>query len=540
MNLTVFGPTLLAAGIAALAFGLYVMQRLRVRHREVEVVTTLFWREALEERRARVFTRRFRHPWAYALLVAIASLLWLLIGGPRANGTGGARTIILLDGSAGMSGDRFDEAVVLARAIAADLPSQRREVRLVGGSPVVVLGTDEALPLFDARMEGRMPVEAPGGFETALLDLAVTTRAHETLIVHLVGDAPVRPEVLASLPTSMVVGRAPSRAADGRKAITSLGISGAASGAWEAVDVLFDIAPSPVDLAGAVEVSLDGAPLDQPVERDGAGRCVVRDLPARGGVLTVRLAEGAPDGRQVSASIAIPDRPLIRVHLDADAPALLRLALEVDPAVRFVDTAAEAEVRIGRDPSADFVVAADDSGAAFHLVTDAPEADPSIMAPALIDELALAQIDADRLAEQAGRAVRLDIEPGTVRRMRVWRSLFGDSFDFARGRACPVFVASAVRWLAARPEIVPWAAAGEPLPIDATFRDRAETAGPYTTIDGRVVRVAVLEPMATAVEAEAAVDDTAGRGADVFGLVGLMLVVLLGVEWVLYQRGRMP
>ena len=51
MNLTSIGPGLFAAGLVGLAGGLYALQRLRVRHREQVVVTTLFWREEIEEQR---------------------------------------------------------------------------------------------------------------------------------------------------------------------------------------------------------------------------------------------------------------------------------------------------------------------------------------------------------------------------------------------------------------------------------------------------------------------------------------------------------
>ena len=71
------------AGIAALAGVLYALQRLRVRHRPVTVVTTLFWKEAVEETRARVLVHRFRHFWAYLLLLTIVSLLWIAIAAPR-------------------------------------------------------------------------------------------------------------------------------------------------------------------------------------------------------------------------------------------------------------------------------------------------------------------------------------------------------------------------------------------------------------------------------------------------------------------------
>ena len=66
-----------ALGLVGIAGVLYALQRLRVRHRQVEVETTLFWQQAIEESRARVLTQRFRHPWTYALLLVICSLLWL-------------------------------------------------------------------------------------------------------------------------------------------------------------------------------------------------------------------------------------------------------------------------------------------------------------------------------------------------------------------------------------------------------------------------------------------------------------------------------
>ena len=70
-------------GIVLLAIGLWLLQRLRVQHREVTVLSTLFWQSAIEETRARVFVKRFRHWPAWVLLVAIASLLWMLLARPQ-------------------------------------------------------------------------------------------------------------------------------------------------------------------------------------------------------------------------------------------------------------------------------------------------------------------------------------------------------------------------------------------------------------------------------------------------------------------------
>ena len=83
MNLTQISGWGFAAGLIGLALLLFGLQWLRVRHRRVEVVTTLFWREAIEETRACVLWQRFRHPWAYLLSLLIVGLLWLAWAGPE-------------------------------------------------------------------------------------------------------------------------------------------------------------------------------------------------------------------------------------------------------------------------------------------------------------------------------------------------------------------------------------------------------------------------------------------------------------------------
>ena len=103
MNLTFFSGAVTAAGIAALAGGLFWLQRLRVRHREVPVVTALFWREAVEETRARELRLRFRHPLAYLFILAICAALWLAAAGLRFEAGSDRSVVLLLDASAGMA-----------------------------------------------------------------------------------------------------------------------------------------------------------------------------------------------------------------------------------------------------------------------------------------------------------------------------------------------------------------------------------------------------------------------------------------------------
>ena len=122
------------AGLGGLATLLFYLQRLRVRHREVEVATTLFWHEATRHAQARVFRKQFRHPAAYLLILSIASLIWLALAEPHFSPRDNVETIVLLDGSAGMARtDRFDRAVDAMRDAVARVDPARRTVILCAG-----------------------------------------------------------------------------------------------------------------------------------------------------------------------------------------------------------------------------------------------------------------------------------------------------------------------------------------------------------------------------------------------------------------------
>ena len=88
------------AGLAAIAGVLFLLQRLRVRHRPVLVISTLFWRAAVEEARARVLVERFRHPLVYLFLLAICAFLWLAAAGLDGEDRDGRRHLVLVEGSA--------------------------------------------------------------------------------------------------------------------------------------------------------------------------------------------------------------------------------------------------------------------------------------------------------------------------------------------------------------------------------------------------------------------------------------------------------
>jgi hypothetical protein len=113
------------AGLATLAAALFVLQQLRTRYRDVTVVTTIFWRQVKDEAPVRTLRERFRHPWAYALVLAIA-LVWLSRRS-RIHPDGRWRVpLLVLDGSAGM-------AATILRA-------GGRSARAAGGAPAAPAG----------------------------------------------------------------------------------------------------------------------------------------------------------------------------------------------------------------------------------------------------------------------------------------------------------------------------------------------------------------------------------------------------------------
>ncbi len=173
MSFSTLSPLYVVLGLAGLAGLLYALQRLRVRHQEVTVVTTLFWKEAVEEARARVLVKRFRHPWAYALLLLIAALLWIALAGPSASAGGAKSHVLVLDGSARMQGGtRFADALSIVRARAAELPRASTRVVVAGAFPVTLLDAGEELVLFDERARELAPEATAASLERALLSLA--------------------------------------------------------------------------------------------------------------------------------------------------------------------------------------------------------------------------------------------------------------------------------------------------------------------------------------------------------------------------------
>jgi hypothetical protein len=584
MTLQHLSATAFVLGLGALAAVLFLLQRLRVRHEEVPVVTTLFWRQAVEEARARVLTQRFRHPWAYALVVAIAALLWLAIAGPRAKAAPDRDHLLLLDGSAGMAREgRLAAAIDALEADLEELSADARAVVWCGATPRTLLLPGEEVLLLEARLEGLAAEAAPATIEAELLRAAAADR-ERPLAARVYGDAPVRAEVLAALPGDVSVSRAAFEVEGSaeNRGLVALGSAPASSGVWSRVDVLVEVAGGGAD---DLRASLDGSPLESSLvrveETPGGARVLLADLPAEGGRLGVSLPQGDALALDDLGALRLPRRPPIRVALSASAAPALEPVLSLDPAVVIVAPGAPADVACraagetagGDAPALELVPAAAQADA--FLVTWPGDEEAREGLVRAVDALALEEVDATALAAEAGRPISVGVEPGTARRVRVWSELLTPSYDLLESRAFPLFVASSVRWLAGEDETPAWVAAGEPVrghktarsprgdgemgslqdpagadfvPSHATGWRRSQLIPHSERPVTHELHASLLDPAATAGPVALAAGplppaQLAGAEGDDADLVTWVLLFALGLlcaEWWLHRTGRMP
>lgn len=569
MSLELLSPAAFLAGLAGLAGALFLLQRLRVRPREQTVITTLFWREAVRETRARALVRRFRHPWAYALVLLVAGLLWLGTAGPRLAGGAERDWILVLDGSAGMARvGRFEAAAAALQERAAELPRARTRVLWSGAGTRALLLPGEDPLLLERRLAGRAPEPAPAAVEDLLRELAAGAVPGRAASVVVFGDAPLRAPVLEGLPDGWRVTRAPLDlpAAAENRGITALGLADAASGAWDRVDVLVELR-GPASEGAALELSLGGEPLALEGRRETVepGRCEVLfpGVPAAGGVLRARLADADGLSLDDAAAAALPDRPPIGVALSPSLAARLGPVLAADPAARPDATAPSVAVRragedVGEGLPALELVPLDEQEEAL-LLTHPPGEDPGQALLEAFDALGLDELDGPGLARETGRTVRVAAREGEARGISAWELLFDAESSLAASRAFPLLVARSLRWLADAEAPRPYALAGEPLaaggphadalgraldPVGAPFTP--PTAGEYRDPAGAALFASLADPAATAgptpavpAGEEPPAEEPAGDG-DPLTWILLGVLALLLLEWYLFSTGRMP
>lgn len=532
------------AGLAVIAGVLYALQRLRVRHRDVPVVTTLFWKAAVEESRARVLTERFRHPLAYALVLLIASLVWLGLARPQFGGSGGTEHVVLLDGSAAMGvAGRFDIAREAVAERVASLPGGRTSVVFAGGAPRTLLRPDEDRLLLHGRLARVGPEACPTSLVAAIHELAAGASASRPLAVHVVGDGSL--DALGPLPTHVTVTRTAGGppALAGNRGVTALGIADAASGAYDRVDVLVEARGDGVTAETLAIDGVQGIVAEELAAGDDVVRLRFVDVPADGRTITATVSGGGPLDVDDRAVRTLPRRPRIRVRIAAEVGRLAGV-LAADPAVAIVE--GEADVVVGTavdDAPCLALVPESDAQAAFVIRHTGARGGDEVLTETF-GALALDRVDAGSLADAAGRPVRLDVRPGRARGVFLWASLATERYDLVHSRAFPALVGGAVRWLAGAPDVIPFADAGIPLPATgAPGRVVPPTAGSADVPGAGAVSVCLSDVASTVgwSGADAVAADAGGvqLGSAVTWMV-LVAFVLLLVEWTLYRTGRMP
>jgi len=554
----------LASGLLALAGLLFLLQRLRVRYQPRRVVTTLFWKEALEEARARVFVRRFRHLLAYLLVLVIASLLWLGFGDPTWTEDDDRDWIVLVDGSATMAvGSRMDDALDQLREQVGGLPRDRRRVLLCQGRVRPVLLPGEHGDILEHRLQGVSPEACPSSVERTLRRLIKAREPGRPLSVLICGGVGIREQTLDLLPADVSVfrlGTDPGAAAPGNRGITSLGVTPASSRTWDHVDVLVETRGE----NNPVALTLDGRPLPvaatvQLQKHGDRNRLLVRDVPARGGIIEATLEGGDPLPLDDRARLRLPERANIRVLLGSGLDPAVGLALQADPGIRIVTGNPDVVVHREGDsestttPTLTWVDPASQAEAIL-LVHEEETSSRDVLLQSF-DQLGLEDVDTSELAAQTGRVVSLGARPGPRRNIRAWKTLLSSDYNFVGSRSFPLFVAAAVRWLSGTEGFPAFVAAGEVVRHTSGYspeiiRDRSGAelrparAGQVAGEGGHALEASLLDPGTTAPEsvpALAAAPSTAlPTGFDPLTLIGLAAMLLLLVEWVLYRTGRVP
>jgi len=562
MSFTQLSAPWAIAGALALAGVLYLLQRLRVRHRDVTVVTTLFWHEAVEETRARVLVQRFRHPLAYLLILLIALLLWFGALDPEREGGSERGQVVLLDASAGMDwGTRFEEAAATLLDVTRELPVSARTVIACGAAPRTLLLPGESDLLLEERLRGLTPDACPATLEKEIQAIAVRRGSALTDII-VVGDGAVSEGALALLPETLTTRRA-GRPEDAlvrgaNIGITALGVSPAASGAWNRVDVLVQLSGEGSSDA-ALEATIDGAALEAQLTRSG-DRLLLSDVPANGARLTLTLPAGGALEVDDTAQLTLPDRPLLRVALSGALDAL-RPALEADPAVVFTnDRPTVVVLGPGENgppgvPALRFVPRGDQEEA-FLLEHSAQDDSHAVLAAAFTS-LGLGEIDGTGLAEAAAEPIRVGARPAGARGISVWSSLLTPEFNFTSSRTFPLFVARAVRWLGDEDDFLAHASAGRALagrseahltagdvrldPVGADFVPGEQ--GLYRSTLGAAIDVSLQDAATTLGATPQPLGDAAPgarSGANLLRWMLLLALALVALEWHLYRTERLP
>ncbi|MFC6839759.1 hypothetical protein ACFQGW_07815 [Xanthomonas theicola] len=449
MTFATFPSWVVAVGAALLLALVTLLYRLRVRRTPVALAGATLWQQAVRQLPPRRLGGRWRRPLAWLLSLLLVLLLWLAAAGLRNPlADDGRRHVYYLDASAWLLGaGAFDAArAALERDVAAR-PAAQREVLLGDGMPSLLLAGDERTALLRARLRDSAARARPSGFPAWL---ASAGREGSDTLVHYYGAAPVLAAARGARPAGVQVEAsflAPPLA--GNRGIVALGAAPAASGRWDAVDVLvaLDAVGGPPPGRDALDVRLDGRPLPAGIRTvDDATGMLLTDVPAAGGTLQVALRQRDHFAADDAAALVLPMRRRLRVGVVGTLPPTLRDVLALDPSLQQVaplqaqvlvvaaDADADADAAAGAGVPALRLAAASGGAPAFRFTVRA-----ATEQQALADHLGALGIDQARntaIADELGRAVGVDVAQGRSAKSRPGRNCSRPTAALRSRRPC--------------------------------------------------------------------------------------------------------
>ncbi len=345
------------AGVAGV---LAVLHLLRIRPRRITVVTTLFWDQALERRKARRLLEQFRHPWTYALLLALCGLIVLALGRPqlRADRANQAHEVIVLD--AGLSLQARDSGEKQTRLDLARAAAARRADELGGSDQVAVIAAapqprivhsfQDARPLLARHLDLITAAAEPAALERAVSLARGLLVGRSRPAVTLITDRPC-PEGLSTKDIRVIQVGQPQANAAVIGATFQPAASNPLRGQFTARIINQANQPRQLEVSirragGAVLFNeTRSVPASQPVDFS------VLDLPADGDKLLVQIRANEALGTDDSAEFRLPARTPINVRVQGHIPAALRAGLGADPSVRLVEPGQGCDVLVIADGS---------------------------------------------------------------------------------------------------------------------------------------------------------------------------------------------
>ena len=558
-------------GIAGLAGVLYLLQQLRIRYTELPVATTLFWAAAVREAPVRVLRQRFRHFLAYLLILLICSLMWIGFGGPTIDNQRSAGfNVLVLDGSAhAATADVFEESKRQLLNDVNQYARESREVFLSGEHNVRLLAAGEESLILERRLDEFEPVAAKSTIDELIRLLPRNAMYPDNVNVILYGRAPLSPETVAMLPEGFTVSRQGELDDEfENRGIVALGIGEAISGDWDKVDVLFRVLATDgvsVDVSDLTVKSGDLVISSERIESITANEYRILDVVADGSTFEVRIEQ--PDDLEFDniAQVSLPLKERIRVFLGTDISSAIKIALEADAAIELVSEDADVSV-LGPNDSPSTIpylqaVTVDVQNSAF-VIGYSGELSAEEALYRSVETLGLAQIDAVAMATELNTEIGIELLVQDTRFVSLWEDLVGDDFNFKDSLSFPLFMSKTIRYLAEEQPWYAYIAAGRQ-PYEQTANSSlAETdllsqyaagsyyvrneAGAFETSEGNALHVSLLDASAALPAGPQDVVTTVTETTSAQSAWGLatwlilIVFILLGLEWYLYQRGLMP